>query len=463
MSRRVLPNAGSVWLIRQAIPKVRWKNQGAPEYAPNWIVRLRVSGGNPENKSSKHAICDACMATVKSPTQERPDCRCQKPAKDFADAWLKKALTDWQDGRMESFRTVRRLKSEVPLQPIFEMYEKNGPQEARQQRQRATNLLEQATGLPLAKLTTKALEDDPASLVVRWAAMRQVYAERGWDARKGSAPKDAWERLRLAWEEGSIPRLPDRKTVRAVNTTINGYVGALKGIFSNVSRTNYLLGMKIPPLPVLMTVELGLPKPKGFRHIEPQKYKAMWDAAQVLHDEDLQAWVALQLAWRTGLRTVELRSARPHWLVRREGNPQKENNGTFLVLKNRPEEGFYLKAKFRGMVRDIRLPQDLVDAIDKVKSTESLLGTMYEGQATDLLRRVSAWIRQFVPHGPHTLYWFRHLAGALRYTTGDTKAAGSLLGHAPGSPVTGDTYIELVEPVEALSDEELHPDRVRLN
>jgi hypothetical protein len=463
MASPSLPNVGSVCIVRQAIPQKRWKNPTLREYAPNWIASLRMPGGVKKNHSTMYEICPLCLGTVGTPTSERPDCRCQKPARKHAEGLLEEARRTFKEGgSTNELRGQRRPKSDILLSTVFDLYEKHGPDDARDRTQAGVQILEQSTGIPYEKMTISLVVTGITARVLKWAAMRQEYASRGWNSRKGTAPADAWQTLRADWDAGKIKPV-DFKTVRQVNTTIMSFLRSFKSIFSPKSRTLYLPGLKLPETNELRDTQLALPGPKGFRRLAPGKYAEMREAATKLKEEDLRKWLVLQLDWRVGWRTIELHAIKPHWLEKREGNPADAMNGTFLVLKNRPEEGFYLKGRTSATVRSIRLPQDIVNAIAKLQTPDCIFGTMSKTEMSDLGREVSAWIRQFIPDGPHTHYWFRHLAGALRYTTGDTKAAGALLGHRPGSTVTADTYIDLLAPVDALSDEELAANRLGLN
>lgn len=457
-------NVGSVCLVRHRYPPGRWKKPAVPEYAPNWVLSLRMPGMRvPLRKSSQHAICAPCLATAGAPTQVRPECRCQKPAREFGQSWLEDERALWTGLRDERMKLpgARRPKAVVMIAEVLEIYSTHGPKDADKQARRVRYLLEQATGLRMEDMTMELLMA-PREMILRWAAMRQWYAEK-WSMRadpgKEIAPVDAWRQLRARWE--ALPpreRMPDLHTVRQANTTIRGHVRDLKCVFSRTSRTMYLPGLDLPLTPKLEEIQLRLPGPKGLVMIPDEAYRRMWDDMEKLRAgepwrkvDPLKLWTALQLAQSLGPRTIELKTARPAWL-----------EGDVLVLKNRPEEGFILKAQAQAPERHVRLSAEVVEAIRRIQTPESLLG-LSPGEREQFFRRGSEWIRQYIPTGKHTWYWFRKLAGSLRYQSEDMEAAGRFLGHAPGSKVTADTYVRpLHQVVESISAAELHPDRLRL-
>lgn len=448
-------NVGSFCLVRQPYPKSRWSNPAVPEYAPNWIVSLWMPGAKaPQKRSSQHEICAPCMKAIK-PNEERPDCRCRRPANEFAGNWLKTERERWTGERTERIQGARRPKDTVMLSAVFDLYKEHGPQEREKEAREARYLLEQATGTRFEDMTLDLLLDRPRELILKWAAMRQAYAERGWSMRgETRPPADAWAQLRADWAAGTIRKTPDRDTVRPVNTTITSHLRSLKQIFSKTSRTNYLPGLDLPPTPKLAEVVLALPCRRGFCMIAPETYRLMHEGMEKLKADDFTLWTALQLQGSVGVRTKELMAIKPHWLERTGGE-------TFVVLKNRPEEGFYLKARHRAVTRRIRLPQHVVQALDSIRTETSIFGQT-PWKTEDMVKRGSDWLRRYIPTGPHTWYWLRKLAGAIKYTAGETKDAGSLLGHAPGSTVTAGTYIDLLEPVDGITLDQLHPDRLQL-
>lgn len=450
---------------------------------------LSLPGGQRQCKSGDKwlagfaEICAECLAVpaAESPGKVRAGCKCQRPLRVTLEKWLdewrgqqRKAALRGDVGALAVLRGLGEARESLKLSRVAEVYVKHGPKDAGKRVAHLRAMVEDS-GLVWESQTMDLLIKDPLKWVRRWAEMRQEHFRRGWSVR-GDEPGAAWAQLR-AWHAAGKGKL-DRGAVAAVNTTISGYLRDAKSIFGPEARTNYHGELRVPLVPEFLGIRLSLPKPKGMTRIDDGSYQKMWDAAAALRNENKRLWVLIMLAWRTGLRTVELLGARRDWLE------TAADGSVCLVLKNRPEQGFRLKAKDRALVRPIALDaaflaeilevasvktagrkrrqSDEPEAVDVVKDEDSLLGARTPGAAADLGRAASAWIRQFVNEGPHTLYWFRKLAGSIRFTQGDMKAAGALLGHAPGSTVTGDTYADLLARVPALGDDEIAPGKVSL-
>jgi hypothetical protein len=523
---------GNFWLIRQKSSSGGWKR--------DWQVKLSLPGSGKDRMESGRtfvpeacAICPECLAVPAgmSPTKVRPGCACTRGLRVFYERFLKQQRKAHallvKEERFGEIEALVAPRAKMRFGEILPLIRENGPKGSRQVNAYALrNLVEGIFG---GRLEEVAIEDLTWARIVDWARMYQEYGRRGWTVREeqqssraaeqqgcssdrcGSAALEAgalraarWAELRGLLAAGKLPKL-DVETVAPWNTTIKTVVRMVKACLGNKARSMMLLSVA-DRLPVLRWTEpkaavLALPCPKG-RQFERSQYERFWEALPKLRVSDPQLWLYLQLSLKLGTRSREPLAVRQHWL-------EADGDGNVvLLLQNRPEEGFYLKARDRSRPRLLALEKDVVEVIsqvmcpvlapkvggkgwkrglrfgpggergglgDVVKGESgkvrggrpedemvmvSVLGCATRTAGAVLYRRASAWIRGFVPSGSATLYLLRHNAITARAVHEGPMAAAQAAGHALGSTVTLSTYVEPQQVLRALSDASLAPSTV---
>lgn len=287
-----------------------------------------------------------------------------------------------------------------------------------------------------ARAALDALESGDVTAAIRHAkaaghqsvAETLAAGESAWrDARDARAAMD-WTQLRRALDAGDLPPL-NVDTRAPGNTTINSMVNQAKAVFSDRARAFRLRGAEIPDL---STGFGALPRiavpPTGFEPIPSDVYARMHEASIALQKEDPQLWLVNQMLRRLGLRGGELMSARDTWLWEDVQGWRREGRGWVLVVKDRPEEGFYTKS---GAARARYLPLDDDLAAILVGRTGLLIGVETRGAAYDLvMRRHNRWLRQFLPDRQKANHELRKHIGAIIYSSLGKEAAADYLGHA---------------------------------
>jgi hypothetical protein len=510
---------GNFWLIRQKSSSGGWKR--------DWQVKLSLPGSGKDRMESGRtfvpeacAICADCLAVPAgmSPTKVRPGCGCTRGLRVFYERFLKQQRKAHallvKEERFGEIEALVAPRAKMRFGEILPLIRENGPKGSRQVNGYALrNLVEGIFG---GRLEEVAIEDLTWARIVDWARMYQEYGRRGWTVRevrgqrsegrgqieeeqeKDGLRRSRWGELRGLLASGKLPKL-DVETVAPWNTTIKTVVRMVKACLGNKARSMMLLSVA-DRLPVLRWTEpkaavLALPCPKG-RQFERGQYERFWEALPKLRVSDPQLWLYLQLALKLGTRSREPLAVRQHWLEA-EADPDGRTTGNVvLLLQNRPEEGFYLKARDRSRPRLLALERDVVEVISQVmcpvlaprvggkgwkralrfgKGGErlgladavgarqdhvSVLGCRTRTDGAVLYRRASAWIRGFVPGGSATLYLLRHNAITARAVHEGPMAAAQAAGHALGSTVTLSTYVEPQQVLRALSDASLAPSTV---
>lgn len=432
-------------------------------YFPAWKVKLSFPGGKQEFATSCEAICGDCLAVdmASSPVRARPDCWCQERAHTFAKALLQNRARAWQGERLDALNSWQMRKAEPTCEKVKEVYLSNVPVRGRENYaknvQRWWSILEEATGKAADGQRVGVLTWD---LTLDWVQMRQEYHRRGWSVRGAQLPddvKDPWVTLRELLKAKKLPPI-DKETVSAGNTTIKSYIRAARAVLGQTSRSEYLRGLEIPALTDFLTSKIKLPSPKGHKEIDAADYRAMYEAAPTLRDEDEPRWVVMQMLWRFGCRPIEVWHSKPDWI-------EHDEEGPFFVLKNRPEQGFtmaddeeesdgdddeesetrpfafQLKARERAIERRLRIAPDLWEAMQRVMTAESLIGARTRTAAQNMVERgANKWVRTFLPrskYGQHGVYLFRHYVGRLVSRLYGTDIASLWLGHATPATLAG--------------------------
>lgn len=456
-------------MVRTARAQSEWPAPDRPSFVGTWNVSMRVKGRKQSMLSTGVALCADCLAVPvgTNPSLVRPDCACVKKAAAWAVAEGKLRFKAVIRGEQEE---ARKPKSRMKWDEVFTTYEKHGPEDSKRRLNKLRMVLERPTGKRAEDLF---IEDWTPAQVRLWAQLYQEYDRRGW-TKPGAAPVDAWETLRGLG--AALPPL-DYQRMSPANRTIRSVLGDIKSILGDLSRGRYLLPLegRLPEIPWLEKLSLNVPAPDTRVGIEPEAYKAMWQALPKLKEEDVKAWLALRIYWVTGIRPVEQLCIREDWLE------VDEAGRVWLVVKNRPAlpldrwpvlaDGsgrpdlayeflageFKLKAWRSAQVRALELPADVVEVIDEVKEPGwSIFGHRCWTHAEKLQRRVNGWIRQFVPEGAHASYLLRKNALTVRAAVEDVEAARLMGGHSDRKTTEG-YYIDPKSTSRQLTDEELAP------
>lgn len=444
---------GTFHLIRQVKPRSRWGASTTPVFDPNWVVEFKLPGAKPVRESSRLPICRLCLATIESPVKARPGCRvenCQTDVARWAEVRLAELAGDWKADRLRPVRGEEPKR--LNLKEVYDLYDKTGPGD------RAKNLS------ALKMVTCEVLGRDWQDVHVdelkpehwdRFAWMYQEADRRGWLRRNGKKPKDAWAQLRALCPDEPVP---DRKSVTSANTTIRSSMRKAKAVLGQLSQDNYLkpLRHRMPTasLDRWLRTKVALRTPDTRFSLSQDVYAKMWEELPKLRQRDVQAWGLLRLHWTTAVRPKEAFAVRKHWL-------EVDDAGqVLLVIKNRPEEGFYLKDATTKQERVWPLPADLVEELPRLITEKGAFLADLPGQLDKIYRRANTWLRACGVEGQHTLYHLRKLVATVKTQKEGLDAARSALGHAPGSAVTGDFYASDIKPITPLADADLTPEAV---
>ncbi len=445
------PFAGSFTFYRQIKPKSRWKIPHVRECDPSWVVVINLPGLPEDRRMRSHLpLCEDCKAWPDNPVKARPNCACIKAVEKWGKEELITRTALLQQQRIEELQAMVAPKKLAGLQEVVKVYLERGPKDKKQRVNSQKAMFEQCSGREFEEMGWKDLTRD---LVYSWAEMRQEAGRRGWLGLKDvqAMPADCWPQLRALKAEGKLPAL-DRKTAMSANTTVLGYLTNVKTIFGQDSRQHVLRGMNLADLEHFLETKLTLKKPKGHKKIEAGRWAEMIEAEDELKQSNLRVWVLHQLLLRLNCRPKEARYARPSWLGTVKATVGER---TRIVIVNRPEEGFILKAGDGATERAIWLPDILVKAIREVSTETSLIGAKHQTEAKGLLAEHSTWIKQFLPKGStQTSYLLRHSGAAERMTSGDSTQAAALLGHKTTQMVET-TYGAVLETLDPISDDEI--------
>lgn len=443
--------AGSFSFYRQLKPQARWKKPDVPECDPSWVVIIYMPGVPHDRRMRPFLpICEDCRACPENPVEKRPHCACIKAVERWGREELVTRTALLQQGKIKELQEMRSTTKYATPQQVLLAYEERGPDDAKARVNSLKWIFEQSTGQDCNMMRWSDLTDE---LVLGWAEMRQEAGRRGWLGAKGqrSMPENGWQNLREMRDARQLPAL-DTRTPMAANTSILSYLTQARTIFGEKSRQLILRGMRMPELKGFMTCAVPVVKPRGHKSIATDRWAAMIEAAEVLKQQDLHAWVVHELLLRLSCRPVEVLAARPSWLEEVENAGRKR---WLIRIINRPDEGFTLKAGSSAVERAIWLTDALVAAIQQVKNETSLIGAKHATDALKILGRHSKWMRAFVPKGSsQTNYLLRHSGAAERMTSGDSTKAAALLGHK-STAMTENTYGKVLNTLDPITDDEI--------
>jgi integrase len=454
MKRKPLP--GSFNLVMQPKAKARWKVPGVFECEPNWIVRFNVPGQKVKAESSQIPICDSCLADRRAERPLREGCLCRGPALRWAETKLRIMVTLWQNNRLADLERVLQPKARLTFAPVFEVYSSCKLPSRMDNLNALRQLLEAPSGRPAESVY---LDELTPEWVRRFASLYQEYGRRGWSIRQGRATEDEdstgvteqrWAQLRAMMP---VPAL-DWDTAAKWNTTINSRVRSAKSVLGPLSREKYLLPIagEMPELKEFLGMHLSLPALDSREGFSGAVFGAMMEEMAKLRGVNTRLWAALQLAYETGMRPIEMKAARTNWL-------EVDEAGTVLmVVRNRPEENFWLKAKHSNRVRALPLSGDLVQVITELtggREAVGVFGLVNEHQLYLLMQAANAWIARYVgTDSTHKLYRFRKLRATAMSRVHGGKAGADALGHENES-MTRQHYISPEAVVKSMSDAEV--------
>ncbi|HEY1082531.1 MAG TPA: hypothetical protein VGE29_09735 [Prosthecobacter sp.] len=469
---------GEYYLLRQPKAEKRWKVPGVKEWEPNWIVDFRVPERAPVKESARLPICSKCLAADASPGVSRKDCECQAAVRVWAEKKLKEKVEAWKAGRVEE-------KTEKPLMlsEVVDVYRARGPKEKEHNIETLELIVKVTKDRPLSQVRVDELHPDDWDMWA-WCAQeyyRRGYSQRGFDEPVGERgewrvdgvggtfstrldaveasrlqrrPENAWELVRKAMPEHPEP---DRKSVNPGNTTIISRMRDAKSILGEGSRDSYLkpIRHRLPDsVQKWWKTKIKIKVPDNRFSLSFDVYERMWTGLPLLKQDDPQAWALIRLHWTTGLRPVESRACRPSWLeVSAAGTPEEV---VYLVIKNRPAEGYTMKDEDTLQVRAWPLPLDLVEMLPRIARSESLLGVVTPYQWDQVYRRANAWLRQCGVKGAQTLYNLRKLVATVKLAIEGADAAAAALGHADAR-TSLQYYAGTSGDIKALSDGDLSP------
>lgn len=429
-----------------------WEDPNVPEYHRNWVVVFSMPGQAQRSvtagtKQVRYRICDRCMAEVENPVVTRPRCECQQRVTAWAESWLETQTVLLQRGELQRLEEMRSPKKTATLGAWLDLYLQRGPEDRQARVNALRAMVEEVTGLPLESATWDTLTRE---LVITWAEMRQEAGRRGWLGlgRGKNMPIDGWGMIRAMRDARKLPPL-DTQSAAPWNTTILGYLVQAKTVFGDKVRAFALRELVIPELKEFRSVSLPILTPKGHKKISPEQLMGLLSGADELRRTNLRLWVVNQMLLRLACRPVEVQASRPGWLESVGGRSR-------IVIVNRAEEGFVLKAGARATERRIWVPDDLAGAMREVMTPGSLIGAKHKTEARELVEyEHSRWLRAAAGlTGTQTNYVLRHLGAAERMTSEGAGAAGALLGHADEGLVRS-TYGANLATLEPLSDAEI--------
>lgn len=503
-----------VGLVLQVRPRSRWTAPDVPEFDPNWIAEFRFPGRAPKRESTHLPVCEDCITDRSKGLSLNDRCGCRRDARRIAETrflalqagWLtdKMEVQEWSRKHaefsvgavvtlfQETLQRTRQPAAEADIQPFLQRadealsellnlwkaqklpagFTRLSLRTVRQTYERSSlaSREENLTSLKLfyESVSGKALDDGfadelDANWTRRFAVLYQEYGRRGWSVR-GNAPKDAWAQLRAMQPPPPI----DWETPASWNTTIKSTLARVKAIFGGDSMEKYLheLTDQMPDMRGFRECSLSLPTPDNRDAMTLNQHDAMMAALPALLRTQPDVWVLIRLAMLAPLRSIELLAAQVHWIE------QDERGQALLVVQHRPAEGFLLKDRKSRSVREIPLPSDMLEVISRLapaggsiygvaaplRYDETKKSWSMVSEIDALYRRANLWVREggyVSEESGQVLYVLGRKTGAtVRARLHGADASRVALGHAKGSTVAEECYIEGRVRLDTVSTEE---------
>jgi hypothetical protein len=502
-----------VGLVLQVRPRGRWASPDVPEYDPNWIAEFRFPGRAPKRESTHLLVCEDCIADRRRNKTLNDSCGCRIQARRIAEERFLSLQTGWLTDKIkvqewsrkhaefsvgavvnlfrETLTCARKPAEESDLLPFLEradvaLSELLGQWKAQKMPTGMNRLSLRAVRQIYERCSLASRDDNLSALDLfyesvsgratddgfvdeldanwsrRFAALYQEYGRRGWAVRS-KAPKDAWAQLRAMQPQPAI----DWETPASWNTTIKSTLARVKAIFGGDSLEKYIheLANQMPDMRSFRECSLSLPTPDNRDAMTLEQFDGLLKALPDLRLKDERRWLVIQMAILAPLRSIELLAVQTHWL-------EVDGDNVLLIVKQRREEGFRLKDRDSKSEREIVLPADVVETIRRLAPNGgSIYGIegnplklskkgkwMLWGQFDKLYRRTNEWLREggFVSDdSDQVLYVVGRKTGAtVRARLHGEDVAGLALGHAKGSSVTRERYIEGRVRLDSVSTEE---------
>lgn len=397
--------------------KSEWKDPNVPEFKANWVVRFHVGGRTWEESAGPcYPVADGLRAV-----------------KVWAETRMATELEAARAGKLEAMQAVVRPARAVMLDEVGRVYLSNVPPnkpDYRKNWQRLEAIATEGTGLDAAQVpVTDAVFS--RAMVLGWVRMRQEHFRRGWTER-GAAPGDAWPQLREALKAGKLPGI-DKQAVMECNTTIKTYLRCAKAVFAN--QREYLVGLDLPPLRDFLGLTVDLAAPEGHREIDPEVMARLQADLPRLALEDPRVHAfCLILAWT---------SARPVTITRLRGDALRVlPDGTGVID---------LPATKGGAATRMPVSAEVVHALERVRTVESLIGARHATEATDIHDAHNAWLTSHGLTGTQKSYVFRHMRLQQYRALGGAELAAAVGGHTSTAMVErkytqNATVIPMVDP-----------------
>ena len=204
--------------------------------------------------------------------------------------------------------------------------------------------------------------------------------------------------------------------------------------------------LNLPDLNSFRNEKVEMPKRTKPRALDVGVIAAINAAAPKLAVSDPAMYVAFLLFSRLGLRNVEIRNARWHWI----------QNGRIGIIE-RPEENFYPK----GSEGWVPIAPDVLKELMRFRhlSTDGYVvpGKTATERKDAVDRRHSTWVSQWISDRSKTSYELRRYAGSLVYNaTRDILKVRDFLRHA-SVETTQQWYAYLLDDIPLIGMEDFVP------
>jgi integrase len=247
-----------------------------------------------------------------------------------------------------------------------------------------------------------------------------------------------FDRIRIA----TVKTEPEQRRARA---SIRSYVVQAKSVVAP-RKMRFYEDLNLPDLTSFRNEKVEMPKRTKPRALDVGVIAAINAAAPKLAVSDPAVYVAFLLFSRLGLRNVEIRNARWHWI----------QNGRIGIIE-RPEENFYPK----GSEGWVPIAPDVLKELMRFRhlSTDGYVvpGKTATERKDAVDRRHSTWVSQWISDRSKTSYELRRYAGSLVYNaTRDILKVRDFLRHA-SVETTQQWYAYLLDDIPSIGMEDFVP------
>jgi integrase len=247
-----------------------------------------------------------------------------------------------------------------------------------------------------------------------------------------------FDRIRIA----TVKTEPEQRRARA---SIRSYVVQAKSVVAP-RKMRFYEDLNLPDLTSFRNEKVEMPKRTKPRALDVGVIAAINAAAPKLAVSDPAVYVAFLLFSRLGLRNVEIRNARWHWI----------QNGRIGIIE-RPEENFYPK----GSEGWVPIAPDVLKELMRFRhlSTDGYVvpGKTATERKDAVDRRHSTWVSQWISDRSKTSYELRRYAGSLVYNaTRDILKVRDFLRHA-SVETTQQWYAYLLDDIPLIGMEDFVP------